>query len=133
MAARWRCPTATVSLTRSINTSTTPSRDWHPAVTRHFKSQGGPWPAHCVQGSDGARFHPDLHLLSTAIVITKGESPDSAGYSAFEGRTPAGTPFLLFNSSHFLEIAANKARACDLLGAGRGDVVELSLTQQASQ
>ena len=24
------------------------SRDWHPAVTRHFKSQGGPWPAHCV-------------------------------------------------------------------------------------
>lgn len=70
------------------------SRDWHPAVTRHFKSQGGPWPAHCVQGSDGARFHPDLHLLSTAIVITKGESPDSAGYSAFEGRTPAGKPFL---------------------------------------
>ena len=70
------------------------SRDWHPAVTRHFKSRGGPWPAHCVQGSDGARFHPDLHLPSTAIVITKGESRDSAGYSAFEGRTPAGKPFL---------------------------------------
>jgi nicotinamidase/pyrazinamidase len=70
------------------------SRDWHPAVTSHFKSQGGPWPAHCVQGSDGARFHPDLRLPSTAIVITKGESPDSAGYSAFEGRTPEGKPFL---------------------------------------
>jgi nicotinamidase/pyrazinamidase len=70
------------------------SRDWHPAVTSHFKSQGGPWPAHCVQGSDGARFHPDLHLPSNAIVITKGESPASAGYSAFEGHTPAGKPFL---------------------------------------
>jgi nicotinamidase/pyrazinamidase len=70
------------------------SRDWHPPVTSHFKSQGGPWPAHCVQGSDGARFHPDLHLPSSAIVITKGESPDSAGYSAFEGHTPAGKSFL---------------------------------------
>ena len=70
------------------------SRDWHPAVTSHFKSHGGPWPPHCVQGSDGARFHPDLRLPSTAIVITKGESPESAGYSAFEGRTPEGKPFL---------------------------------------
>ena len=70
------------------------SRDWHPGVTSHFKPYGGPWPVHCVQGSDGARFHPDLRLPSAAIVVTKGESPDSPGYSAFEGRTPGGNSFL---------------------------------------
>lgn len=70
------------------------SRDWHPAITTHFRPYGGPWPAHCVQGTDGARFHPDLRLPATAIVITKGENPDSPGYSAFEGHTPEGEPFL---------------------------------------
>jgi nicotinamidase/pyrazinamidase len=70
------------------------SRDWHPQVTSHFTSHGGPWPVHCVQESEGARFHPDLLLPSTAIVVTKGESPDSPGYSAFEGRTHEGKMFL---------------------------------------
>jgi len=70
------------------------SRDWHPAVTRHFKPYGGPWPAHCVQRTDGACFHRGLRLPATAIVITKGESPDSPGYSAFEGQTPEGSLFL---------------------------------------
>lgn len=70
------------------------SRDWHPQVTSHFTSHGGPWPVHCVQESEGARFHPDLLLPSTAIVVTKGESPDSPGYSAFEGRTREGKSFL---------------------------------------
>jgi nicotinamidase/pyrazinamidase len=54
----------------------------------------GPWAAHCVQGTDGARFHPNLRLPVTAIVVTKGEDPNSSGYSAFEGRTPEGKPFL---------------------------------------
>jgi nicotinamidase/pyrazinamidase len=35
------------------------SRDWHPPQTRHFRSGGGPWPPHCVQGTEGAAFHPD--------------------------------------------------------------------------
>jgi nicotinamidase/pyrazinamidase len=71
------------------------SRDWHPAITSHFKAYGGRWPPHCVQGTDGARFHPSLRLPATAIVVTKGEDPNSAGYSAFEGRTPEGKPFLV--------------------------------------
>jgi nicotinamidase/pyrazinamidase len=68
------------------------SRDWHPATTTHFKPYGGEWPVHCVQGSSGAAFHPDLRLPPDAIVVTKGERADSAGYSAFEGRTADGTP-----------------------------------------
>ena len=66
------------------------SRDWHPAVTSHFKEYGGEWPPHCVQGSAGAEFHPDLQLPADAIVISKGDRPDRPGYSAFDGRTPEG-------------------------------------------
>ena len=69
------------------------SRDWHPAITSHFKTYGGPWPVHCVQGTRGARFHPALHIPADAIVITKGESQESPGYSAFEGRTTEGKSF----------------------------------------
>ncbi len=70
------------------------SRDWHPVVTSHFKPYGGTWPAHCVQHTAGAGFHPDLHLPASAIVISKGQDPASHGYSAFEGMTSAGRRLL---------------------------------------
>jgi len=70
------------------------SRDWHPPVTRHFQASGGEWPPHCVQGSDGARFHDDLNLPPSAIVISKGHTPDAPGYSALEGSTPDGRTLL---------------------------------------
>ena len=38
----------------------------------------------------GARFHPDLRLPPSAIVVTKGENPARPAYSAFEGFTPEG-------------------------------------------
>jgi nicotinamidase/pyrazinamidase len=67
------------------------SRDWHPAVTTHFREYGGEWPPHCVQHTEGATFHPGLRLPPSTIVITKGESPDTPGYSALGGHTPGGT------------------------------------------
>jgi len=70
------------------------SRDWHPAVTSHFKAYGGEWPPHCVQSTAGAQFHPGLKLPSDTIVISKGDSPDRPGYSAFDGHTPQGTTLL---------------------------------------
>lgn len=66
------------------------SRDWHPAQTTHFQSHGGPWPAHCVQGTPGARFHPALHLPEGALVVSKGMGPSEDGYSAFVGRDEQG-------------------------------------------
>ena len=66
------------------------SRDWHPAVTSHFKPYGGAWPVHCVQDTAGAQFHSALQLPATTIVLSKGEQPDTAGYSAFDARTPHG-------------------------------------------
>jgi nicotinamidase/pyrazinamidase len=60
------------------------SRDWHPAGHLSFKESGGQWPAHCLQDSEGARFHPDLRLPSSAILVTKGMRFDKDQYSAFD-------------------------------------------------
>jgi nicotinamidase/pyrazinamidase len=60
------------------------SRDWHPRHHLSFAGSGGEWPVHCVQDSPGARFHPDLQLPGSAIVVTKGVRFDRDQYSAFD-------------------------------------------------
>ncbi|HEX9788204.1 MAG TPA: bifunctional nicotinamidase/pyrazinamidase [Candidatus Binatia bacterium] len=67
------------------------TRDWHPQKTRHFKSYGGMWPAHCVQGTRGAAFHADLRLGNNVTVVSKGTAPDEDSYSAFQGKDHSGT------------------------------------------
>jgi nicotinamidase/pyrazinamidase len=59
------------------------SRDWHPPGHASFHEAGGPWPAHCVQGSAGAQFHPDLRLPERAIIVSKGEAAERDQLSAF--------------------------------------------------
>ncbi|MGQ9657118.1 MAG: bifunctional nicotinamidase/pyrazinamidase [Fimbriimonadales bacterium] len=66
------------------------SRDWHPRTTRHFQEFGGKWPVHCVQGTQGAAFHPDLRLPDATVIVSKGTGTEDDGYSAFEGRTEDG-------------------------------------------
>lgn len=66
------------------------SRDWHPEETRHFRELGGPWPPHCVRGTEGAELHPDLELPADATVVSKGTDPADDGYSAFEAEAPDG-------------------------------------------
>ncbi len=56
------------------------SKDWHPNETVHFDK----WPKHCVQGTSGAEFHPDLHEYSINKVFVKGTGNVDDGYSAFE-------------------------------------------------
>ncbi len=60
------------------------SRDWHPPGHMSFREQGGTWPPHCVQNTDGAEFHPDLDVPGEAIVISKGDKADRDQYSAFD-------------------------------------------------
>lgn len=60
------------------------TRDWHPPDHSSFEEQGGPWPAHCVQGTPGAELHPDLETEHIDLVIDKGQDPQTEGYSGFE-------------------------------------------------
>lgn len=74
------------------------SQDWHPANHRSFavnshaqpgtlgELEGLPqvwWPIHCVQGTSGAAFHPQLKQQALAAVFRKGENPNIDSYSAF--------------------------------------------------
>ena len=60
------------------------SRDWHPAGHISFKESGGLWPPHCIQDSDGAKFHPDLALPDSTVIVTKGVRFDQDQYSALD-------------------------------------------------
>ena len=75
------------------------SQDWHPADHSSFASQHdgqGPfsmvtmpygqqtlWPDHCVQGSNGAAFHPALMSDAAQLILRKGMNPALDSYSAF--------------------------------------------------
>ena len=75
------------------------TQDWHPQGHSSFASSHdgaapfsltempyGPqvlWPDHCIQGSDGAAFHPALDTARADAVIRKGSNPAVDSYSAF--------------------------------------------------
>ena len=61
------------------------TQDWHPRHTPHFASDGGVWPAHCVQGTWGAELHPGLRVRGP--VVRKGSNGED-GYSGFTMRDP---------------------------------------------
>ncbi len=85
------------------------TQDWHPKghssfATSHegknplelIKMPYGDqvlWPDHCVQGSKGAEFHPDLNIEQANAIIRKGSNPFIDSYSAFfenDRKTPTG-------------------------------------------
>jgi nicotinamidase/pyrazinamidase len=84
------------------------TQDWHPAGHSSFASSHddhdpyelitmpyGPqvlWPDHCIQGSIGAQFHPDLQVDRADMIIRKGYNPDIDSYSAFSRMTTARQP-----------------------------------------
>jgi nicotinamidase/pyrazinamidase len=85
------------------------TQDWHPRDHSSFASNHpgkAPfdsvpmsygtqtlWPDHCVQGSDGALFHPALRVDPAQLIIRKGFRPAIDSYSAFfenDRSTPTG-------------------------------------------
>jgi len=75
------------------------TQDWHPRDHFSFASSHpgkqpfeeiespyGPqtlWPDHCVQGTNGADFHPALKLTSAELILRKGFRGNLDSYSAF--------------------------------------------------
>lgn len=60
------------------------SRDWHPPEHCSFQKKGGKWPVHCVAGTKGAEFPPQLHIPEDAIIISKAVDPKKDAYSALQ-------------------------------------------------
>ena len=61
------------------------TRDWHPPNHISFKEQGGLWPPHCVQNTEGAKFAEELKLPPEIFIINKGDRPEFDAYSGFQG------------------------------------------------
>jgi nicotinamidase/pyrazinamidase len=71
------------------------TKDSHIDPGDHFSDRpdySSSWPPHCVAGSRGADFHPDLDTSAIEAVFRKGAY--TAGYSGFEGVDDNGTPLL---------------------------------------
>jgi nicotinamidase/pyrazinamidase len=67
------------------------TKDWHIDPGNHFSDHPDyldTWPAHCVVGSSGADFHPELVTDRIEEVFHKGEH--KAAYSGFEGHSQSG-------------------------------------------
>jgi nicotinamidase/pyrazinamidase len=69
------------------------TKDFHVDPGAHFSDHpdyAASWPPHCVAGTSGADFHPDLDTGAVEAVFLKGAR--AAAYSGFEGIDEAGTP-----------------------------------------
>ena len=85
------------------------TQDWHPAGHLSFASSHAGkapfetvqmpygeqvlWPDHCVQGTPGAQFHPDLDIRRAQLLLRKGFRREIDSYSAFfenDRSTPTG-------------------------------------------
>ena len=69
------------------------TQDSHIQPGDHFSDRpdySSSWPPHCIAGSPGADFRPDLDTSRIEAVFRKGAY--TAGYSGFEGVDQNGTP-----------------------------------------
>jgi nicotinamidase/pyrazinamidase len=114
------------------------TKDYHIDPGSHFSDHPdyvASWPPHCVAGTPGADFHPDLNTSAVEAVFLKGAH--AAAYSGFEGADDAGTPLADWLRSHDIDevdvvgLATDycvQATAADAARAGFGTRVLLDLT-----
>jgi nicotinamidase/pyrazinamidase len=118
------------------------TRDYHVDPGPHFSEHpdfAESWPAHCVVGTPGAEFHPDLDTSAVQAVFRKGEH--AAAYSGFEGTDDAGQglgDWLRERGVTETDVAGIatdycvRATAADAAAAGFGTRVLLPLTAGAA-
>lgn len=114
------------------------TRDYHIDPGAHFSRVPDfvdSWPPHCVIGTGGAAFHPDLDLSRVVEVFSKGAY--AAAYSGFEGVAGDGTAlvgWLRRHSVDAVDIVGLTADHCvvetalDAVGHGLSARVLLDLT-----
>ena len=119
------------------------SADWHVDPGSHFADQPDfvdTWPHHCVAGTTGAEFHPNLDMRGIDAVVRKGQR--AAAYSAFEGVTRDGRLLVEVlggkdvDAIDVVGIATDhcvRATALDAVGQGLATRVLLPLTAGVSQ
>ncbi|WP_020670744.1 nicotinamidase [Amycolatopsis nigrescens] len=119
------------------------TRDYHIDPGAHFSDEPDfvrSWPRHCVAGTAGASFHPELDVAPIAAVFSKGQYSD--GYSGFEGHTDAGEGLADWlrardvRSVDVIGIATDhcvRATSMDAVRAGFGVRVLLGLTAGVSR
>jgi nicotinamidase/pyrazinamidase len=69
------------------------TRDFHIDPGEHFAAEPdyvSSWPPHCVVGTPGVDFHPNLVVAPIEVVFSKGHH--SAAYSGFEGASDDDVP-----------------------------------------
>jgi nicotinamidase/pyrazinamidase len=77
------------------------TRDHHIDPGEHFSDQPDfvdSWPHHCVVGTEGAAFHPNLDPQPFDAVFLKGEH--AAAYSGFEGKDADGADLVDWLKAH---------------------------------
>ena len=114
------------------------TKDYHVDPGGHFSEHPDyldSWPPHCVVGTGGADFHPNLATGRIEAVFRKGEH--AAAYSGFEGHTDDGQGLAEWlrardvTSVDVVGIATDhcvRATALDAVGAGFDTTVLLDLT-----
>jgi nicotinamidase/pyrazinamidase len=74
-----------ITIFKEANAKVVASRDWHPSNHVSFQAQGGQWPPHCVQDTEGAQFSPNLKLPDIVTIVSKATDPNKEAYSVFDG------------------------------------------------
>ncbi|MFR9731572.1 isochorismatase family protein [Saccharopolyspora sp. MS10] len=118
------------------------TRDYHVDPGAHFSAAPDfvrSWPVHCVAGTAGAAFHPELEVGPVREVFSKGQYSD--GYSGFEGVDRTGRGPAAWLGAHgvtdvaVVGIATDhcvRATALDAAKAGFTTTVLLDLTAGVS-
>jgi nicotinamidase/pyrazinamidase len=119
------------------------TRDYHIDPGAHFSDHPDfhrSWPTHCMAGTPGASFHPELDVSGVSAVFSKGAH--EAAYSGFEGSTADGENLAEWLREHDVEtvdvvgIATDhcvRATALDAAREGFATAVLLDLTAGVAQ
>jgi nicotinamidase/pyrazinamidase len=119
------------------------TRDYHVDPGAHFSAEPdfvNTWTAHCVAGTPGSSFHPELDVAPIQAVFSKGRN--TAAYSGFEGFDKTGEGLADWLRRHgvtevdVVGIATDhcvRATALDAARAGFVTTVLLDLTAGISQ